>query len=102
MADRAPICAPVGSGLQRATLSGDCVSPAEHLMSGTALACRDNIRPTRGERGDMQVLSEFMRFLFGARSRLILLPFVFFLLLFAIMFVLVEGTAWAPFVYALF
>jgi hypothetical protein len=60
------------------------------------------IPATRGERGDMQVLSEFMRFLFGARSRLILLPFAFFLLLFAIVFVLVEGTAWAPFVYALF
>ena len=55
-----------------------------------------------GRQGAMKFLSEFTRFLFGARSRLVLVPFVVVLLLFAVVFVLVEGTAWAPFVYALF
>jgi hypothetical protein len=50
----------------------------------------------------MKVLSEFMRFLFAGRTGMILIPFVFVLVLFAVVFVLAEGTAWAPFVYALF
>lgn len=47
-------------------------------------------------------LDDIFRFLFSKSSRLVLIPFVVVLLLFAFMFVIAEGTAWAPFVYAIF
>ncbi|WP_298641241.1 DUF5989 family protein [uncultured Tistrella sp.] len=50
----------------------------------------------------MNIVVELLRFLFSGRSRLVLIPFVVVLLLFAVVFVAAQGTAWAPFVYAVF
>ncbi|GGB57762.1 hypothetical protein GCM10011505_43290 [Tistrella bauzanensis] len=50
----------------------------------------------------MAFLSELVRFLFSRRSRMVLIPFVLVLLVFAVVFVVAQGTAWAPFVYAVF
>ncbi|WP_372013500.1 DUF5989 family protein [Tistrella mobilis] len=50
----------------------------------------------------MSIVMELLRFLFSGRSRLILIPFVLVLLIFAVVFVAAQGTAWAPFVYAVF
>lgn len=50
----------------------------------------------------MSFLDEIIRFLFSKRSRIVLIPFILILFLFAIIFVLAKGTTWAPFVYAVF
>lgn len=47
-------------------------------------------------------LDDIFRFLFSKSSRLVLIPFIVVLLIFAVIFVIAEGTAWAPFVYAIF
>lgn len=47
-------------------------------------------------------INDLWRFLFSKSSRLVLIPFIFILLVFAFIFVVAEGTAWAPFVYAIF
>lgn len=47
-------------------------------------------------------LIEVVRFLFSSRARLALIPFVLVLLLFAVVFVVAKGTAWSPFIYAVF
>ncbi|MBY0417007.1 MAG: hypothetical protein K2W88_02940 [Pararheinheimera sp.] len=47
-------------------------------------------------------INDLYRFFFSKSSRLVLLPFIFILIVFAFVFVVAEGTAWAPFVYAIF
>jgi hypothetical protein len=47
-------------------------------------------------------VNDLWRFLFSKSSRLVLIPFILILLVFAFIFVVAEGTAWAPFVYAIF
>ena len=49
----------------------------------------------------LSILAEFWEFL-RVRKKLWLTPIVFFLLLFGTLIVLTEGTAIAPFIYALF
>tara|TARA_Y100000768_G_scaffold371216_1_gene337696 strand:- start:214 stop:372 length:159 start_codon:yes stop_codon:yes gene_type:complete len=49
----------------------------------------------------LTILTEFWEFL-RARKKFWLAPIVFFLLLFGTLIVLTEGTAIAPFIYALF
>ena len=49
----------------------------------------------------LSILSEFWEFL-NERKKWWLAPIVFFLLLFGTLIVLTEGTAIAPFIYALF
>ncbi len=50
----------------------------------------------------MSVIDEIVRFLLSKRGRLLLIPFVLVLLLLAVLFVIVDGASWAPFVYAIF
>lgn len=50
----------------------------------------------------MKFLSDIIGFLFSKKSRLVLLPFLIVILLFAILFVVLANSAWAPFVYAVF
>lgn len=47
-------------------------------------------------------VDDMFRFLFSKSSRMVLIPFVLVLLVFAFLFVIAEGTAWAPFIYAIF
>ena len=49
----------------------------------------------------LSILSEFLEFL-KVRKKFWLAPIIFFLLLFGTLIVLTEGTAIAPFIYALF
>jgi len=49
----------------------------------------------------LSILAEFWEFI-KARKKFWLAPIVFFLLLFGTLIVLTEGTAIAPFIYALF
>jgi len=49
----------------------------------------------------LSILSEFLEYL-KVRKKYWLAPIVFFLLLFGTLIVLTEGTAIAPFIYALF
>jgi len=49
----------------------------------------------------MSILLEFLVFI-KERKKWLLSPIIFFLLLFGTMIVLTEGTAIAPFIYALF
>ena len=49
----------------------------------------------------LSIISEFWEFL-KVRKKFWLTPIVFFLLLFGVLIVLTEGTAIAPFIYALF
>lgn len=50
----------------------------------------------------MDFLKDLFGFLFAKKSRLILLPFLFAVLIFALLFVVVGNSAWAPFVYPVF
>lgn len=50
----------------------------------------------------MSFFKDLFGFLFAKRSRLILIPFLFFLILFVGVLAVSEGTAWAPLVYAIF
>lgn len=50
----------------------------------------------------MKFIDEITRFLLSKQSRIVLIPLVLLLLVFAAIFVLAGGTAWAPFVYAIF
>lgn len=49
----------------------------------------------------MHFLFEFIEFL-SVRKKYWLLPIIFFLLIFGVLFVLTEGTAVAPFIYTIF
>ena len=49
----------------------------------------------------LSILAEFWEFL-RIRKKYWLVPIVFFLLLFGTLFILTEGTAIAPFIYAIF
>lgn len=50
----------------------------------------------------MFFLKDLFSFLFGKKSRLVLIPFVLVVLLVAVLLSVVGGSAWAPFVYAVF
>lgn len=50
----------------------------------------------------MSFIDEIIRFLLSSKARIVLIPFVIVLFLFAVLFVFAEGSAWAPFVYAIF
>ncbi|WP_219114528.1 DUF5989 family protein [Janthinobacterium sp. UMAB-56] len=50
----------------------------------------------------MKFLQDLFGFLFSSKSRLILIPFLVVILLFAVLFVVLANSSWAPFVYAVF
>jgi hypothetical protein len=50
----------------------------------------------------MGSLMEVLRLLFSPRVRLVMIPFVLVLLLFAVVLVVTQGTAWSPFLYAVY
>lgn len=50
----------------------------------------------------MRFLKDLFGFLFGKRSRLVLIPFLIVVMLFAFLFVVLANSSWAPFVYAVF
>lgn len=50
----------------------------------------------------MDSLIHLVRFLFSPRVRLVMIPFVLVLLLFAVVLVVTQGTAWSPFLYAVY
>ena len=50
----------------------------------------------------MKFLNDLFGFLFSKRSRLVLIPFLLVILLFAVLFVVLANSAWSPFVYAVF
>ena len=50
----------------------------------------------------MGSLIQVLRLLFLPRMRLVLIPFVLVLLGFAVVLVATQGTAWSPFLYAVF
>ncbi len=50
----------------------------------------------------MSFLNDLFGFLFGKKSRLVLIPFIIVILLIAVLFAVVGGSAWSPFVYAVF
>jgi len=52
--------------------------------------------------GDMSFLKDLFGFLFQKRVRFVLIPFVLLLVLFVVVLAATQGTAWAPFVYAVF
>jgi hypothetical protein len=62
------------------------------------------LRQTKGLLPSMKnsFVDDIFRFLFSKSSRMVLIPFVVVLLVFAFLFVIAEGTAWAPFIYAIF
>lgn len=50
----------------------------------------------------MRFIVDIFGFLFSKKSRLILIPFFLMILIFAVLFVVLGNTSWAPFVYAVF
>lgn len=50
----------------------------------------------------MAFLNDLFGFLFGKKSRLVLIPFLAVILVFAALFVVLANSAWSPFVYAVF
>lgn len=50
----------------------------------------------------MKFLHDLFGFLFAKKSRLVLIPFLVVILLFALLFVVLANSPWAPFVYAVF
>lgn len=52
--------------------------------------------------GGMTFFNDLFGFLFSKRSRLVLIPFLAVILLFAAVFVVLANSAWSPFVYAVF
>lgn len=50
----------------------------------------------------VKFLSDLFGFLFSKKSRLVLIPFLAVILLFAALFVVLANSSWAPFVYAVF
>ncbi|SOC21098.1 MULTISPECIES: DUF5989 family protein [Thalassospira] len=50
----------------------------------------------------MRFIADLFGFLFGKKSRLVLIPFFLLILIFSVLFVVLANTSWAPFVYAVF
>ncbi|MGK5051270.1 DUF5989 family protein [Janthinobacterium sp.] len=50
----------------------------------------------------MKFLHDLFGFLFSRKSRLVLIPFFAVIMLFAVLFVVLANSPWAPFVYAVF
>lgn len=50
----------------------------------------------------MSFIKDLFGFLFQKRARFVLIPFVLLLVLFVVVLAAAQGTAWAPFVYAVF
>ncbi len=50
----------------------------------------------------MAFLNDLFGFLFSKKSRLVLIPFLAVILVFAALFVVLANSAWSPFVYAVF
>ena len=50
----------------------------------------------------MSFLKDLFGFLFQKRVRFVLIPFVLLMVLFVVVLAATQGTAWAPFVYAVF
>ena len=50
----------------------------------------------------MSFLNDLFSFLLGKKTRFVLIPFFIIILLIAALLVVVGGSAWAPFVYAVF
>lgn len=50
----------------------------------------------------MKFLHDLFGFLFSSKSRLVLIPFLAVIMLFAVLFVVLANSSWAPFVYAVF
>lgn len=50
----------------------------------------------------MKFLHDLFGFLFSSKSRLVLIPFFAIIMLFAVLFVVLANSSWAPFVYAVF
>lgn len=50
----------------------------------------------------MTFIKDMLGFLFSKKSRLVLVPFLLLIFVFAVLFVVLGNTGWAPFVYAVF
>lgn len=50
----------------------------------------------------MTFLNDLFGFLFSKKTRLVLIPFLVVILIFAALFVVLANSSWAPFVYAVF
>jgi len=50
----------------------------------------------------MKFINDLFGFLFSKKSRMVLIPFLAVILLFAVLFVVLANSSWSPFVYAVF